>query len=208
MSTEQHQIEQIEQLVQRSNNVVIWTDIPLFTSPFFRESYCLYLFWNSSRSKNCVLVVKKNTWLCSIQCYTQNETIPPKKVKNKSGKLFIWILALSREGCDARFDTPVMWWGWNIASGFLDKINLFFFYIFNIYVCVFCGERGCICMISICTQYSDWIGLSLWMPIGRYGLYIFVFLSIINSGWWIVKPKGSCKETKIVCVAHWSQEML
>ncbi len=27
---------------------------------------------------------------------------------------------------------------------------LFFFYISNIYVCVFCGERGFICMISIC----------------------------------------------------------
>ncbi len=94
MSTEQHQIEQIEQLVQRSNNVVIWTDIPLFTSPFYRESYYLYPFWNSSRSKNCILVVK-NTWFCSIKCFTQNETILPKKGKNKRGKLFIWILALS-----------------------------------------------------------------------------------------------------------------
>ncbi len=25
---------------------------------------------------------KKNTWFCSIQCYTQNETIPKNKVKN------------------------------------------------------------------------------------------------------------------------------
>ncbi len=34
-----------------------------------------------------VLVVKKSTLFCSIQCYTQNETIPKKKVKH--GRLFI-----------------------------------------------------------------------------------------------------------------------
>ncbi len=74
-------------LVQQSNSIVIWTDIPLFTSPFFRDSYW-YPFWNSSCSKNCVLVVKKNTWFCSIQCYTQNETIPPKKWKKVANYLF------------------------------------------------------------------------------------------------------------------------
>ncbi len=62
------------------NNVVILTDMPLFTSPFFRDSYCLYPFWNSSRSKKLRLGCKKNTWVCRIQCYTQNET---KKFKIK-----------------------------------------------------------------------------------------------------------------------------
>ncbi len=41
-------------------------DIPLFMSPFFRDRYCLYPFWNSSRKKKLRLGCKKNTWFCSI----------------------------------------------------------------------------------------------------------------------------------------------
>ncbi len=40
---------------------------------------------------------------------------------------------------------------------FLDKINFsFFFNIFNICVCVFCGECGCICIISICVTDNSY----------------------------------------------------
>ncbi len=53
---EQHPIEY---LCPMSNNVVIWIDVTLFTSPFFRESYCCNPLWNSSRSKNCILVGRK-----------------------------------------------------------------------------------------------------------------------------------------------------
>ncbi len=72
---------------------------------------------------------------------------PSKKEKKK----------LSPEGCDARWDTPVMWWGRNLAIGFLDKINLFFFF-YTVCVYVFCGECGCICIISICVA-----NIQLWL---------------------------------------------
>ncbi len=144
-------------LVQWSNNVVIWTDIPLFTSPFFRDSYCLYPFWNSSRSKNLVV---KTTWFCSTQCYTQNETIPPKSGKKAENCLFEFSCSLSLEGCDARCDVPVMRWGRNLAIGFFDK-NKPLFSTFIIYVYVFFGELGFICMISICVADNQlWL---LWL---------------------------------------------
>ncbi len=82
-------------------------DIPLFMSPFLGESYCLYPFWNSSRSKKLSFLFKKNC-------------------------LF--------EFC--RSDG-----GQNLAISFLDKINPFSFFLC---IFVFCGECGCICMISIC----------------------------------------------------------
>ncbi len=61
--------------------------------------------------------------------------------------------------------THVIRWERNLAICFLDKINpypFFFFKILNMCVCVFCGECGCICMISICVDdnqcdYSDWM---------------------------------------------------
>ncbi len=56
--------------------------------------------------------------------------------------------------------------GRNLAIGFLEKINLFF-NIFNICVCVFCGECGCICMISICVADNQlwllWLNRSITM---------------------------------------------
>ncbi len=138
-------------------------------------AYCLYPLWNNSHSKNCILVVKQITWFYSIQCYKQNKTIPPKK-----RKLFIWILALSCNGCDARCEAPVIWWGWNLAISFLEKINLFFFNIFHICVFLFCG---CICTISICVTdnqhaYSEW-QLSVWMLIGHYGLHAHICMIMI-----------------------------
>ncbi len=45
--------------------------------------------------KNCVLVLK-NTWFCSIQCYTQNETFLKKKEKQKRQIVYLNSGALSR----------------------------------------------------------------------------------------------------------------
>ncbi len=90
--------------------------------------------------------------------------------KKQSEKLFIWILACSREGCDACCDAPVIWWGRNVAIGFLDKINFFIFYLC---VFVFCGECGCICMISICVDENKlWL---VWLNDG----YPYEFRSAI-----------------------------
>ncbi len=75
-------------LVQWNNNVVIWTDIPLFTSPFYRESYCL---------KTVLVVYKTHGFV--VYSVTHRMRPPPKK----SCQLFIWVLALSREGYNARF---------------------------------------------------------------------------------------------------------
>ncbi len=109
-------------------------DIALCTSPFFRNSYCLYPFWNSSRSKTA-LVCKKTHGFVDTVLHTEI----------KSVRLFIWLLALSREGCDA----PVIWRGWNLAIDFFGQNKPFFPpNICNI--CMFCGECGCICTISIC----------------------------------------------------------
>ncbi len=125
-------------------------DIPLFI-------VCI-CYGITHTQKNCILVVKQITWFYSIQCYTQNKTIPPK-----NGKLFNWILALSCNECDARCEAPVIWWGWNLAISFLEKINPFFFNIFHMtfHICVFLFS-GCTCTISICVTdnqhaYSDWM---------------------------------------------------
>ncbi len=52
--------------------------IPLFTFHFFRDSYCLCPIWNNYAQKQR-LGGNKTTLFCSIQCYTQNETIPKNK---------------------------------------------------------------------------------------------------------------------------------
>ncbi len=72
-------------LVHRSNNVVLWTHFPLFTSPFFRVSCCLYPFWNSSRSKNCVSVFKNHMVLKYTVLHTEWDHTPPKKIDKKGG---------------------------------------------------------------------------------------------------------------------------
>ncbi len=43
---------------------------------------------------------------------------------------------------------------------FWTKETFFFFNIFNIRVCVFCGKCGFICMISICVDESTVITLT------------------------------------------------
>ncbi len=69
---------------------------------------------------------------------------------------------LSRDGCHACRDVPVIWWGRNLAIGFLDNINLFF-PTFSIYVCL-CFVRNVggsawlasVWLIISC-DYSDWM---------------------------------------------------
>ncbi len=126
----------------------ICTDIPLFTSPFFRD--CLCPFWNSSRSKNCILVVKPHGFVVYSVTHRMRPS-PPHLPPPKSGTLFIWTLALSLEGCDECCDTPVMWWGRNLAMGFMDKINLFFFFIY-IYIYIY---------LYVCFEGN--VALSVWL---------------------------------------------
>ncbi len=89
--------------------------------------------------------------LSSIQCYTQNETTPPPQKWN----IFIWILALSHEGCDA---DHLM--GTELSDRLFGQNKTFFFFLY-ICVFVFCGECGCICMTSICVADNQlWL---LWL---------------------------------------------
>ncbi len=86
--------------------------------------------------------------------YKQNETAPtPKKV-----------LALSGDGAwRTRCDAPVIWWGCNLAIGFLDKMCCFFtlvLFIFFIY--------GCLCFVgNVAVSVwlaSVWLIISVWLP--------------------------------------------
>jgi len=112
------------------------------------------------------LVVKKKTHgfvTHKTMCYTQNETMP-KKWKKAENCLFGFWRSLSWGIC------PQM--GAELGDRLFGQNNLFF----KMYICVFCGECGCICVISICVAdnqlwlMTEW-GLSLWMPIGHYRLY-------------------------------------
>ncbi len=93
----------------------------------------------------------------------------------KSGQLFIWTLARSPEGCDTRCDVPVIWWGGGLSDRLFGQNNPFLFCFNIVYVC-FVGNVAVSVWLAyvwliISCDYSDWIGLSLWMPIGCYGLY-------------------------------------
>ncbi len=74
-------------LIQRSKIVVIWMETPLFTSPFFMESYCLYPFWDSSCSKIYVLVVKN---YMGFVAYT-HRTHRMKPSQNKRKRKFVYL---------------------------------------------------------------------------------------------------------------------
>ncbi len=120
---------------------------------------------------------------------------PPQK----SWKLFIWILPLPCEGCDA----PVTWWGRNLAIGFLDKINLFiylFFNICNICVCVFCGERGFICMISsvwliVSCDYSEWGQYECRSAVMDYMAHIcmIIICIMLHISVWLLTNSNQCE---------------
>ncbi len=94
-------------------------------------------------------------------------------------KLFIWILALSREGCDLRCDTRHTMGAElsDLLFGQNKPLPVFFFSKFWIcvYVC-FVGNvavsvwLASVWMIINVITLTEW-GLSLWMLIGRYGLY-------------------------------------
>ncbi len=99
---------------------------------------------------------------------------PPQNSKKKSGKLFIWILALSL--------WRTLWstchvMGRNLAIGFLDKINLFFsMFLIYMYVC-FVGNvalslwLSSVWLISAVITLTEW-GLSLWMTIWPISVWL------------------------------------
>ncbi len=133
-------------------------DIPLFTSPFFRDSYCLYPFWNSSRS---CLGCKKHTVLYSV-------THRMRPSQKKSGKLFIWIWRSF-----ARAVTYLSSDGAELSDRLLDKNKPYFFFLHFSYICM-CVLWGmcCICMISFCVDESAVITLNEgyeWL----YGPYLY-----------------------------------
>ncbi len=140
-------------LVQRSNNVLIWTDIPLFTSPFFRDSYCLYTLWNNSHSKNCILVVKNYMVLLYTVLHTEWDPPPPPpppKMWNKKRKIVYLNLARSLLFSDRLFGQNKPSFERELVNA--DRMESVSFFTFLICVCVFCGECGCICIISICVD--------------------------------------------------------
>ncbi len=113
---------------------------------------------------------------------------PKKKVREKKTNLFIWILALFPEGCEV----PVMWWGWKLAIGFLDKINLLlFFQMFYISVCVFCGECGCICMISICVDESAVITMNAYEWL--HGPYLYDYNLYYTTHQCVIINSNQCE---------------
>ncbi len=93
--------------------------MPLFTSHFFRESIVCVRYGINYAQKQRLGGKKKR--FCSTQCPKQNETIQKKKSERyEEDCLFeFWrALVTARE---ARCDAPVIWWGRNLAIGFLDK---------------------------------------------------------------------------------------
>ncbi len=65
----------------------------------------------------------------------------------------------------------------NLRSAFWDKINFFeyIFLTFVIYVfVVFCGECGCICMISICVADNSYKAIFFFLLLKLFLLYFIV----------------------------------
>ncbi len=144
--------------------------IPLFTSHFFRESYCLYLLWNSSCSK-LRLGCKKKIHGFVAYSVTQNETIPPKK----------WKIVYFNSGALAR----LLWrtchlMGAELSNRLFGQNKPFVFCFF--YMCVFhtymfvsfvaVSVWFCICVADnqCVLTLTEW-QLSEWMLISHYGLY-------------------------------------
>ncbi len=85
--------------------------------------------------KKLRLGCKKNTWFRSIQCYTQNETTPPKKVVKKDDIcLFEFWCSLARAVTHAV--TYLSSDGAELSDWLFGQNKLFFFLTFLIYVYV------------------------------------------------------------------------
>ncbi len=84
----------------------------------------------------------------------------------KKAEHFYLNLARSREGCDARCDVPVIWWGQG-AIGFLDKINLVFFFFWFFYV-FFAGNVAVSVWLASVWMNQLWL---LWLNEGYEWLY-------------------------------------
>ncbi len=95
---------------------------------------------------------------------------PPQK------KVVYLNLARSREGCDACCNVPVIWWGWNLAIGFLDKINLFFVCVFVYFVCV---------CVYVCVCGGGGIGLYIISGKSNFHGIFFRFEKISSWDMWL-----------------------
>ncbi len=106
---------------------------------------------------------------------------PPKQAEN-----CFWILALSRLWSKLWRTCHLM--GRTLATGFLDKIT-FFFNFFYTCAFVFCGECGCICMISICVAddqlwllwLNDGYQYECWSAIMDYMAHIYMIIICIKA---------------------------
>ncbi len=108
-------------LVQRNNNVVIWMIIPLFIFHFFGRVIVCVRYGINYAQKQC-LGGKKN--LHGFVAYSVTNRMRPSTEK-KSHRyaeycLFDFWRSLVTPR-DARCDAPVIWWGRNLAIGFLHK---------------------------------------------------------------------------------------
>ncbi len=125
--------------------------------------------------------------------YTQNET--SQKSANKQFRLVYWILAvryLSSDGAE------------------LSEQNKPFFVTF--FICVFCGECGCICMISICVADNQlwllWLNEGyecLWMTIWPHICMIIICITPHISVWLLTTKSNQC-ECLAISVYVWQSK--
>ncbi len=93
---------------------------------------------------------------------------PQKSGGKKAEKLFIWILALSRNGCDA----PVIWWGRDLVICFFPPTFFIFVCLSFVAVSVWLAS---VWLIISC-DYSDWmtaITMKADRPLWLYGPYLY-----------------------------------
>ncbi len=127
----------------------------------------------------------------------------PKKAENCLCEFW-----LSRDGCHARRDVPVIWWGRNLAIGFLDNINLFF-PTFSIYVCL-CFVRNVgvsawkasVWLIISC-DYSDWmtaISMNADRPLWTVSISVWLSSVLPHISVWLLTRAAGTKNTVDHCL--------
>ncbi len=151
-------------------------NIPLLTSPFFRDNYCLYTLWNSSRSKKLRLGCKKQHGFVAYSVTYIMKPPPPKIVKKKRQIVYLNSRALSRGLWRTLWSTCHVMRA--ELSDWLFGQNKPFFIICFWYVCVcFVGNvalsvwLASLWLISAVITLTEW-GLSLWMTIWSISVWL------------------------------------
>ncbi len=137
-------------------------DFPLFTSPFFRENYCLYPLWNNSCSKNCLGCKKPHGFVeYRIKLHTEWDH-PPKKWKIVFGFWRSLAAAVTHAVTHLSSD--------GVEIG--DRLFGQDFFLYTS-ICVLWGECGFIYMISICItpHISVWLLINSLRKITFFKVY-------------------------------------